>query len=207
MRPHPSLPAILILLLGFTACTESNLAKVERTKYARVGFRQHVDRPDSPIYADSTSVVTGSVGGAFGLAGALVATAVEVSRTAGPRDKGKSLVRAGKIDPAKSLSVHFRKEVEALGFFDTKSNNPDATFKLEIRYWGFGPGGGDNLNAVVSGEAQLVTPSGKVIWERDGLAEGDTEHTMEQYVADPRLFEKSIDEATAKLAKRLTDLD
>jgi hypothetical protein len=197
----------MVVLLGFTACTESNLAKVDRAKYGRVGFRQHVKAPDSPGYADSTSVVTGSVGGAFGLAGALVATAVEVSRTAGPRDKGKGLVKAGRIDPAKSLAAHFRKEVEALGFFDTKSGNPAATFKLEISHWGFGPGGFDNLNAVVAGEAQLVTSSGTVIWKRSAFAEGDTEHTMDQYVADPRLFEKSLDEASAKLAKRLTDLD
>jgi len=145
-----------------------------------------------------------AVGVNFGLIGGLVAAGVAAVEEGKGRRQLDAAVKQSGFDPGAVFSRQFREEVEAQNLFDTKAATPAARFELEVTSWGFGAAGADRVAGKVMARAKLMDAAGKEVWSRFTAAISATSGTIVEFQADPRLFARSMEDASRLAARKLT---
>jgi hypothetical protein len=189
--------AFLLGLILLAGCAQQPLSSIDRSKYKTVALDPDIKAPDHYIYRDITGKRFRGIGG--GLLGLMLGAASE-----GPGfHRFDAAAKKNPIDIRVVVRRDLNSALRGSQLLKVVSTNGDTTLKIEIQGYGVGPVNGRELGGIIAARATLTGRDGKIIWKKDEWATSNTTGLLETIEANPSLWPRMANEASAALAKKL----
>jgi hypothetical protein len=187
-------------VLGFAllvSCAQQPLSSIDRSRYKTVALDPDIQAPDHYIYRDISGKRFRGLGG--GVLGLMLGAASE-----GPGfHRFDAAAKKNPIDIRVVMRRDLNSALRSSQLLKVVSANGDTTLKIEIQGYGVGPVNGRELGGIIAARATLMGRDGKIIWKKDEWAASNTTGLLENIEANPSLWPRMANEASAALAKKL----
>jgi hypothetical protein len=189
-----------LAVLGFTllvSCAQQPLSSIDRSRYKTVALDPDIKAPDHYIYRDISGKRFRGLGG--GILGLMLGAASE-----GPGfHRFDAAAKKNPIDIRIVVRRDLNSALRGSQLLKVVPANGDTTLKIEIQGYGVGPVNGRELGGIIAARATLMGRDGKIIWKKDEWATSNTTGLLENIEANPSLWPRMANEASAALAKKL----